>query len=73
MGALLQTKLSVRLGGPSRHIAKRTNRIDGPVRIRPINKLMKMHAFPGIVRSHGWLPNNKGCIPQKPTEATSHR
>ena len=73
MGALPQTKLSVRLGGPSRHITKRTNRIDRPIRVSSINKLMKMHAFPGIVCSHAWVPYNKGCIPQEPTEATSRR
>ncbi len=62
MRALLQPELRVRLRRPGRQIAKRANRINRLIRIRPINKLMKMHALPGIVSSHAWVPDNRGCI-----------
>jgi hypothetical protein len=62
MRALVQPEFGVRLRRPCRHIAKGTNRIDRLIRIRPINKLMKMHAFPGIVSSHAWFPDNRGCV-----------
>jgi hypothetical protein len=62
MSALLQPKLRVRRSGPGRQITKRTNRINRLIWINPVDELMKMHAFPGIVRSHARVPNNSGCI-----------
>jgi hypothetical protein len=62
MGALLQPELGVRLCRPSGHVAKCANRINRLIGVSPINKLMKVHAFPGIVRSHAWVPDNRGCI-----------
>jgi hypothetical protein len=61
MRALLQPKLRVRLSGTSRHKAKRTNRINRLIWINPVNELMKVHGFPGIVSSHAWVPGNSGC------------
>ncbi len=62
MCALLQPELCVRLGRPSRHITKCTNRINRLIGINSINKLMKMHALSGIVPSHARIPDNSGCI-----------
>jgi hypothetical protein len=62
MRALLQPELRVRLGCPSRHITKGTNRFNRLIGIDAINKLMKMHALSGIVLSHGRVPDNSGCI-----------
>jgi hypothetical protein len=62
MRAFLQAEFRVRLRRPRRHVTKRTNRFNRLIGIRPINKLMKVHAFPGIVRSHAWIPDNRGCI-----------
>jgi hypothetical protein len=61
MRALLQPKLRVRLGGPSRQKAKRTNRINRLIRINPVDELVKVRGFPGIVGSHAWVPGNSGC------------
>jgi hypothetical protein len=62
MRAFLQPELGVRLRGSGRQITKRANRINRLIGIRPINELMKVHALPGIVRSHGRVPGNSGCI-----------
>jgi hypothetical protein len=62
MRALLQPKLRVRLSRPSRHIAKRTNRINRLIWINPVDELMKGHIFLGIVTPHAWVPNNRVCI-----------
>jgi hypothetical protein len=61
MRALLQPKLRVRLSGPSRQIAKRTNRINGLIWINPVDELMKGHIFPGIFTPHAGVPGNRGC------------
>jgi hypothetical protein len=61
MRALLQPKLRVCLGGPSRHIAKRTNRINRLIWINPVDELMKGHIFPGIFTPHAGVPGNRGC------------
>jgi hypothetical protein len=61
MGALFQTKLGVRLGGPSRHIAKRTNRINRLVWIGPVDELVKGHISSADITSHGGIPENSGC------------
>jgi hypothetical protein len=61
MGALLQPKFRVRLSRPSRHIAKRTNRINRLIWISPVDELMKGHIFPGIFTPHTGVPGNRGC------------
>ena len=60
MGALLQPKLGVRLGGPSRQIAKRTNRINRLIWIGPVDELMKGHISSAIITPHGGIPGNSG-------------
>jgi hypothetical protein len=60
MRAFLQPKLRVRLGGRSRHIAKRTNRINCLIWINPVDELMKGHIFPGIFTPHAGVPGNRG-------------
>jgi hypothetical protein len=60
MGALFQTKLGVRLGGPRRHIAKRTNRINRPIWVCPVDELMKGHISSAIITPHGGIPGNSG-------------
>ncbi len=62
MCALLQPELRVRLGCPSCQITKCANRVNCLIGVRPINKLMKMHALSGIVLSHAGVPDNNGCI-----------
>ena len=62
MGALLQPKRRVRLSRPSRHIAKRTNRVNRFIWINPVDELMKGHIFPGIFTPHAGVPGNRGCI-----------
>jgi hypothetical protein len=61
MRALAEPKLRVRLGGPSRQIAKRTNRINCLIWISPVDELMKGHIFPGIFTPHAGVPGNRGC------------
>ena len=61
MRALLQPKLRVRMSGPSRHIAKRTNRINRLIWINPVDELMKGHIFPAIFTPHAGVPGNRGC------------
>jgi hypothetical protein len=60
MGTLLQPKLGVGLGGPSRQIAKRTNRIDRVIWISPVDELMKGYVSSTIITSHGGTPGNSG-------------
>jgi hypothetical protein len=61
MRALLQTKLCVRLGGPSRQIAKRTNRINGLIWIRPVDELIKGNISFAFIAPHVGVPGNRGC------------
>jgi hypothetical protein len=60
MRALLQPELRVCLGGPSRQIAKRTNRINGLIWISPVDELMKGHTFFGFIAPHVGVPGNSG-------------
>jgi hypothetical protein len=73
MRAFLQAEFRVRLRRPGRHETKRANRINRLIGIRPINKLVKVHAFPGIVRSHAWIPDNRSCIARDPTKVASRQ
>ena len=60
MRALLQPKFRMRLCRRSRHIAKRTNRINRPIWVCPVDELMKGHISSAIITPHGGIPGNSG-------------